>query len=271
MMTEFDSQVVPLLRRMSHLEKLILSVRIRHRNSLIDGTYLDEYIRCHMHHLHTFYFDIVNEFVTINEQLGTSDAIRRTFNQRGYDVDCYIDYSHSDRGRYHVYSLPFNMDCMHKITNSFPGGIFMNVRLLQMYDDVHPFEHDFFAQISRSFPLLRRLILDNEKEQKEKTSNQLMKSEQASSIIEYSHLVELNFTTVHIDYVEQFLFNLNTRLPCLSKLHVQYEHLVTVTRNFTRNATGINCTKLKHIILNDEVATVPSKPPKDFYLYFPSL
>jgi hypothetical protein len=155
---------------------------------------------------------------------------------------------------------------MHHITHSFPDSTFMNVRLLHMYDYSHSFEHDFFAQISRSFPLLllRRLILHNTIEQKEKISNQLMKSEEVSSIIEYSHLVELNFTTVHIDYVEQFLSNLNTRLPCLSKLHVQYEHLVSVTRNATR----INCTKLKQIKFYDQMATVHSK---SFYLYFPSL
>jgi hypothetical protein len=74
-----------------------------------------------------------------------------------------------------------------------------------------------------------------------------MKSEQASVIIEYSHLVELGCTTVQIDYVEQFVLNLNTCLPCLSKLYVQYKHLVTVTQNFTRSAMRINCTKLKHI------------------------
>ncbi len=155
---------------------------------------------------------------------------------------------------------------MYHITHSFPAGTFMNVRLLRMYDYSHSFEHDFFAQILRSFPLLllRRLILHNTIEQKEKTSNQLMKSEEVSSIIEYSHLVEFGCTSLHIDYVEQFLSNLNTRLPCLSKLHVQYEHLVSATRNATR----INCTKLKHIKFYDQMATVHSK---NFYLYFPSL
>jgi hypothetical protein len=136
-------------------------------------------------------------------------------------------------------------------------------------DFSHSFEHDFFVRIARSFPLLSRLILYNRTKQKEKPSNQLVKPEQASSIIEYSHLVQLYYDCdVHIDYVEEFLSNLNTRLPCLSKLYIQYEQLVTVTENFTRNETRINCSKLKQIIFYDKVAKVHSK---DFYLYFPLL
>jgi hypothetical protein len=130
-----------------------------------------------------------------------------------------------------------------------------------MCDRDHSFEHDLFAQISRSFPSLSRLTFYNAKEQKEKLSHQL-------SIIEYPYLVELDISSVHIDYVEQFLSNLNTRLPCLSKLHVQYEHLVAVTENFTRDTTRVNCAKLKNIFFNHIVAMVR---PKDFYVYFPLL
>jgi len=160
------------------------------------------------------------------------------------------------------------MERVRPITHSFPGGMFVNVRVLHMSDIVDSFEHDFFARISAGFPLLSRLILSNLTEQKEKQSRQLGKLKEASSIIEYPHLSELFFAYVHIDYVEQFLSNLNTRLPCLKKLYVQYEHLVTVTENFTRNVTRINCAKLMYIAFADEEALVHSK---DFYLYFPLL
>lgn len=255
---------------MSHLEKLTLSLRVHDRDSFIDGTYLDNYILSKMSHLHTFIFDIVTEHVKINGQHKPSvDDIRCTFTQRGFQVDCYIDYGNFfNTDRCHVYSLPFNMERMLYITHSFPGGMFMNIRILHMRDCYHSFEHDFFAKISRSFPLLSRLTLWNEIKQKGKPSHQLVKPEEVSSIIEFSHLVELDCDYVHIDYVEQFLSNLNTRLPCLSKLRVQYKHLVTVTENFTRNTTRINCVKLKHITFNNEVAMVHSK---DFYLYFPLL
>lgn len=50
---------MPLLRRMTHLEKLALSLRVGERDSFIDGTYLDSYILSQMPHLHTFHFYIV--------------------------------------------------------------------------------------------------------------------------------------------------------------------------------------------------------------------
>jgi hypothetical protein len=64
------------------------------------------------------------------------------------------------------------------------------------------------------------------------------------------------------------LSDLNTRLPSLIRLVIQHERLSTVTENFTRNATRINCAGLKSIILDHELAMVHSK---DFYQYFPSL
>ncbi|CAF2094422.1 unnamed protein product [Rotaria magnacalcarata] len=42
--TEFDNEVVPFLRRMSHLEKLALSLGLRGRTSFLDGTHLDNCI-----------------------------------------------------------------------------------------------------------------------------------------------------------------------------------------------------------------------------------
>ncbi len=254
---------------MSHLEKLTLSLRAHDQAKFIDGTYLNNYILSKMPHLQKFIFDIVTAYVQIDQQLKpSSDDIRRTFIQKGYHADCYIDYHFKDMGRCHVYSLPFHMERMGEITHSFPGGMFMNVHVLSMVDYFHSFEHDFFAQISRSFPLLRRLTVCNQIEQKERPSHQLVRPEQASSIIQYSHLVELDCAYVHIDYVEHFLSSLDTRLPCLSKIHVQYDHLVIVTDNFTRNTTSMNCAKLKLINFKDKVSTVHSK---DFYLYFPSL
>ncbi|CAM4840020.1 unnamed protein product, partial [Rotaria magnacalcarata] len=266
---EFDNEVVPFLRRMLHLEKLTLSLGIRGRTSFIDGTHLDNCILSRLPHLHTFVFNIITDFVRSTEHFEPSaDHIRRTFIQRGHHADCYIDYHHSNMRRCHVYSVPLNMECMRHISHGFPGGTFINVRILSMLDNSHPFEHNFFAQISRSFPLLSRLILRNLTPQKEKRSHQLLKLDEISSFIEYSHLVELDCAHVHIDYVEQFLSNVNTCLPCLCKLHVQYEHLVTVTENFRRNTTHMNCVKVKHITFYHEVAMARSK---DVHLYFPLL
>ena len=116
-------------------------------------------------------------------------------------------------------------------------------------------------KISQSFPLIRRLTIANQLKQKQKTKDFL-------SVIKFSHLIELRCEIVDLDYVEQFLSSLITYLPALTKLNVQYEHLVTITENFTSDITRTNCANLKSINFTDVQATVHSE---DFYRYFPSL
>jgi hypothetical protein len=143
----------------------------------------------------------------------------------------------------------------------------MSVRSLRVEDSFRAFEHDFFTRISWSFPLLNSLGIFNGHRQKNKLTNQIKEDEQTSSIIRFSHLVELSIDFVHIDYVKQFLLDSNTRLPCLNKLHVNYDKLKIVTENFTSAATRANCAKLKHITFHSTSITFSKK----FYRYFPSL
>jgi hypothetical protein len=197
----------------------------------------------------------------INEELlPSSDDIRRTFVQSGQHADCYIDYWPNEGSQYHVYSFPYTMDRLRTISYNFPGGLFVSVRFLMVYDATHSFEHDFFMRISQSFPLLKILSLVNTIKQEKKRSY-----EQTSSIIKYDHLTDLYFGCIHIDYIEQFLNFSYASLPCLRKLYIEYENLVTVTENFTRNETRATCSKLKQITF-DEGPIVHSK---EFYLYFP--
>jgi hypothetical protein len=250
---------------MSQLKTLTLSFIVQNRSSFIDGNHLHENILSNMSHLRTFIFDIVTENVMINkESLPSSDDIHRTFIQKGYLVDCYIDYSRNKKARCHIYSLPYTMNRLNSISNNFPGGLFVNVRRLTIHDEIHSFEHDFFVHLSQSFPLLKILSLQNTNKQEKKRSNQ---HKQTSLIVKYPHLTDLYFGCVHIDYVEQFLIDSNTCLPCLKKLYIEYEKLFIVTENFTNNATRTTCSKLKEIIF-DEGSIVRSK---EFYLYFPFL
>jgi hypothetical protein len=159
------------------------------------------------------------------------------------------------------------MDCLHHISNNFPGGLFVSVRRVTIYDTARPFEHDFFFRLSQSFPLLKILSLQNIIKPENKRSYQSDEHEQTSLIIKYPHLTDLYFGCVHIDYVEQFLIDSNTYLPCLKKLYIEYEKLVAVTENFTSNVTRATCSKLKHIIFNDGTIVCS----KEFYLYFPLL
>ena len=253
---------------MSQLNKLTLSLFVQNRTSFIDGTQLDNGILSKMPYLQSFIFDIVTENVEINkEPLPSSYDIRRTCIQRGHHVDCYVDY-HTGIGRCHIYSFPFVMERMHAVTNSFPGGLFVSVRSLRVNDYFRPFEHDFFARIARDFPLLNSLEVFNGYRQKKKLTHHPNEHEETSSIIQYSHLVELKLSFVHIDYVKQFLLASNTRLPRLNKLYVSYNKLKTVTENFTSAATRANCAKLKHITFD---STAIEKYSKNFYRYFPLL
>jgi len=249
---------------MTHVEKLFLSLRVGRKNSFIDGAYLYNNIHSQMPHLDTFHFDIVTDHVLINEQQPkvTSNHIRRTFMERGYHVDCYTDYRVFGTGRCHVYSVPSQMERICPITRSFSDGMLNNVRALRMKDYFHSFEHKLFIQISHSFPSLSRLMVSNTNKQEEKHE------EKSSIIIRFPRLIELEYSGVHIDYVEQFLSDLNTCLPCLKKIHISYKQLANVTENFTRNMTRMNCAKLKHIIFDQNIEMAHTK---DYYLYFPSL
>jgi hypothetical protein len=53
------------------------------------------------------------------------------------------------------------MEYMHNVTNNFPDGLFMSVRKLHVHDYLRGFEHNFFARISRAFPLLNQLVIPN--------------------------------------------------------------------------------------------------------------
>lgn len=259
----YDDQIVPLLRQMTQLEKLTLSLNVDQRRTFIEGTHLNKMILSQMSHLKTFIFDIVTHTVINDENLKTIDDIQSTFVQ---NVDGYIDYYQNGTGRCHIYSCPFTMEYLHDITNNFPGGIFMNVRTLFIFDGIRPFEHDFFKRISHSFPLLNSLTVFNSKQQNEKQTRQLYNDEKIFSIIEFPRLSQLNLKDAHFDYVEQFLLDTNTHLPYLDQLKIQYEHLVNLTENFTNNVARVNCAKVKHLLLDKKIIY-----SNDFFLYFPLL
>ena len=262
---EYDDQIVPLLRQMSQLEKLILSLYIHNRTSFIDGIHLNNDIISNMPYLHTFMFDIVTEHVTIDEKyLPTYDDICRALIQKGYNVDCYIDYQCNGGGRCHIYSLPFTMERINTITTTFLfAGVCLHVRKLCVSDTMRSIKHDFFVQISQVFPLLEDLSVFSMVKQKQRSFKR--EDEQTVSTIEYSHLVTLDLTMSHIDYAKQFLLNTNTCLPRLCTLAIDHENLVNVTENFTSDKAHVNCANIKYIIF----PKVPRILGKNFFVYFP--
>ncbi len=79
-------------------------------------------------------------------------------------------------------------------------------------------------------------------------------------------ITTLDIMYAHIDYVEQLLHESKTHLPRVTELKVKCVKLQTVTENFTRDATRLNCRLLKRLVVN-----MTAVHPKDFYIYFPLL
>ncbi|CAM4778579.1 unnamed protein product [Rotaria magnacalcarata] len=265
---EYDTQIVPLIHQMLQLENLTLNLLVRGRNSFIDGTHLTNDVLCKIPNLHTFIFNIITHNVIMDEEfLPTSDDVERALIQRAYNVGSCTDYCPVAMGQCHIYSLPFTMSRLETCTNKFPAGLFISVRHLVVRCSFRPFEHDFFVRVSQACPLLNKLTVTNKTPQKKKLTYQQSEHEQTTSIIEFSHLMILNLCTASLDYVEQFLFDFNTRLPCLNTLHIQYRLLEIVTQYFTNNTTRAHCSKLQHIIFDCRTKIYP----ENFYPYFPLL
>ncbi|CAF4749722.1 unnamed protein product [Rotaria sp. Silwood2] len=157
--------------------------------------------------------------------------------------------------------MPYYRD----ITNNFPGGLFQYVRVVSLFDE-HPFEHEFFLRIEKSFPFTERLCLENHKSQNRKQSYESNHNNRNLSVIEYSFLSELYIIDVHDDYIEQFLFDSKTYLQNNVLLYIRYESLQRVTHNFTRDVTRINCAKISKLTLCGET-TCPNSSLQEYFPY----
>ncbi|CAF1395446.1 unnamed protein product [Rotaria sordida] len=81
----YDNRVLPLLRRMTYLEKLTLYLRLHDRNIFVNGTHLHREILMHMSQPHTFIFYISTE-IEINDSIDrlSDNDIQQTFTNIGY-------------------------------------------------------------------------------------------------------------------------------------------------------------------------------------------
>ncbi|CAF3908588.1 unnamed protein product [Rotaria sordida] len=265
----YDEKVVPLLRRMIHIEDLTLFLNVGrlgsinmddYINAYIDGTHLYNDVFAFMPQLHRFTFSINTCAPISNIGFPSNDDIEHSFIEKGNrHVGSYV---HNrlpiQTGQCHVFSLPYQFDTYLLMRcNSFQGGLFNKVRSMKMFDS-YPFEHDLFEKISQHFPFLRNLTLDNEAGQDNK--------QHSSTLITFPYLEHLNIMFADADYGEQFLFEKNTRLPRLLDLHISYDTLTMITNNFTNDLARVNCSKIRHIVTKELYV-----PPKDFHLYFPLL
>jgi hypothetical protein len=252
--------VVPLLRRMLCLKRLTLYLRVRNRDTFIDGTQLNDDILIYMPRLYsfTFYVGTVNTLDGFPRYLSDED-VQRTFINIGYQqVACIVNYFRTFKAICHTFSLPFIFTRLEKIANRFPNIIFNHVTYLKAYDII-PFQHEFFHRIVHAFPSLKDFCIMNYMPQPQNDN-------QVYSVIEYSQLTSIDIKCAHTDYLEQFLLENKAYLPCLIELKVNYEQLRNVTQNFTRETTQRNCAKVKRLIMEDTLEF-----PNELNSYFSSL
>ncbi|CAM2722700.1 unnamed protein product [Rotaria socialis] len=261
-------KILSLVRRMSNLEKLTLYLPIKGRNRVIDGTYVQHDILDYMPQLHSFIFYICTyvETVDLFYKLSNEDIQQTLTNIGQQHVTSIVNYIHSHRAACSIFSLPFQFDYLKNLGNKFPNIIFSYVTYL-LVQDTDPFEHEFFMRIARSFPLLKHLRIFNvESQVLDGLITFSSDNCQLHSIIEYPHLTILDVQYAHRDYVEQFLNETKTFIPCLTEFEVSVDHLKAVTKDFKREETQRNCAKVKRIFpLGSLVYS------KKFFLYFPSL
>ncbi|CAF3014515.1 unnamed protein product [Rotaria sp. Silwood2] len=154
-------------------------------------------------------------------------------------------------GECHIYSYPYTLRHYYYIRNNFPGGLFKCVRQVSLYDE-HPFKHEFFIRIQKSFPLMKKLTLYNKKPQNNKQYRKSKEDIEHLSIVEYPYLTNLILCDTHYDYIEEFLLDTKTCLTNGVYLSVNYKSLKKVTRNFKRDATRINSNKVNRLHVSGE-------------------
>ena len=254
-----------LLRRMLYLEKLTLYLCIASQGAFLDPIdLLNEFIR-DMPQLNAFnfYLSTENNITDLVQYLSDNDVKGNYQNIGHQEVSDMVCFS-INTVTYHIFTLPFEFNELMSLGNIFPNIVFTYVMELWVHDVV-PFEYEFFQRISKAFPLLKNfhisiftpLSFDNET---------LSLSIESCEIIKYPHLTLLDIRRTNINYVEQFLNETITHLPCLLELRVVYEELRIVTEDFTREATRRNCLNVRRLISGKYIVGT-----KDYHVYFPLL
>lgn len=265
LINDYNIILLRLLRRMSSLEKLTLYLRIASQHAFINPIDLLNEFTMYMSQLNSFnfYLSMENDAHDLVRYLSDNDVKQnyRTIGQKEVlDMICLS----INTSTYHIFTVPFEFNVLSSVGNLFPNIVFNYVVDLWVLDVV-PFEHEFFQRISKAFPLLENFhitvlgssVWDNEESFPDVESH---------AVVEYPHLTLLDVWRTSVRYVEQFLNEAVTHLPCLSELRVRYDDLRTTTNNFIREATRRNCLNVKRLITEQIIVGT-----RDYYIYFPSL
>ncbi|CAF0823531.1 unnamed protein product [Adineta steineri] len=239
---QYDQCILPLLQRLLTVEYLTLFLAIGvgrcAPNHFIDGFHLDSDIISYLPYLREFHFHIRSILPYPHSKL---DTIRQSVRRQQQSFDCVLDYFNNNYGQCQIYSLPFIGTRLDFISNRFPifddKNTFSNVTTLLLFDDVQPFEDAFFGVIAQALPYLKSLEVINRLEQREKIKT-------TTNFIEFTQLVTLILSDIHIDYAEQLLYR--THLPHLVELFIHYEPLLAIITEDQQQAR-VNCSKIELI------------------------
>jgi len=247
---------------MINLEKLQLYLIVgRNNTTFLDGIQLYDQFLLHMTQLNKFTFYIRTILVNknIKVELPSNEDIQRSFLGKGYQpVASYVTTKpFALDGECRIYSLPYDFECYFDLDNSFQGGMFHKVRQLRMADRVS-FEYKLFEIVSHDFPFLEFLTITN--------IHQMQGKQRSSTLITFPYLTFLDIECTHVDYVELFLLRINTHLPRLFKLSMNYKSLTIITNNFTNDATHFNFGTVKSLHVRQSFVH-----PENFHEYFPLL
>jgi hypothetical protein len=261
---------------MINLEKLTLYLSIGRKNSdYVNGVQLRDDILHYMPRLRkcNFSIDTVIAKTTKSDlRLSSHEDIQRSFLQGqlgsiGSHVDVFAkgngwqvhacSMPHEFYSRCYIYSLPYQFSSFAIVSNSFQSGTFDKVQRL-VVADCRPFEHEYFRIISRSFPGLINLRIHNDMPQED--------AQQSRTMITFDRLRHLNLQHAHVDYATQFLTDQYCQVPHLDELSIRCGSLMSVTNDFTSDATRLTCSQVKRLRTRELFV-----PPARFHEYFLSL
>ena len=255
---------------MSNLEELALYIDIVNNNNgatFVSGAHIDNEILRYLPRLHTFtfYFSTCTWNVDPFTRMSNSDIERTFTNLQNRRIGSMVDMIHDCNMRCRVFSLPFKFDRLEHVTNNIPNMVFDSVIHLKV-EDSKPFYYEFFIRRAKSFPFLKKLSIYNVMAPNSVVPSNLHKPDHSCSVVEFRHLITLDFDMASCYYVEHLLSKAKTHLPCFVELIIDYKLLVKATKNFTRNALRSNCANVKRLIAKERMVY-----PKVVYDYFPSL
>ena len=250
---------------MINLKELNFNLRIENQHKTVDAIEINQ-IWTSMPQLETFNFYIQNtielRYLKVNF---SSEDIRRKFTSIGYEHMGYFCTKNFANITCHIFSLPFVFDILYIIGSTFPSVVYLHVTCLNLrLLDTIILKEEFFLRIARCFPMLECFSLSNISSSLVDEMN--VDDKQWNFPVEYPHLISLTLQYSPNVYVEQFLNDTKIRLPHLRILTVDYDTLVIVTENFTKETTRNTCANVKKLCGGPFAVY-----SKDFYDYFPQL